>query len=179
MLKLNGWDEELKRWQDWDMHIRALLSANKNYLKTEDKHENIDSFYRKSSIHSDTISNFESSHSSTNEKITAVIKYVDTKPFLNNPSSRMEIARLVFFLAKALSETNRIEAKHFLETYLKKLGYSKMYYRIWKIFLFHRYDLTYPRLLRKFLDIIPMAFQDKALDKTVLKINNTHLEAKY
>lgn len=172
---LKGWDEELANMQDWDMHIRAVLEGKNNYLKSTDLLQNIDSFYRKGADH-DCISNSGSHLSRINKAKIAVTKCVKLIANINDPSLKLELAKSVFMFSQNLFyETNKIEADSFLKTNLTALGSSKLFCMAWNIYLYYRYDITYPKVLRKLLDILPFIYQDRSLNKR----NSTYLTAKY
>ncbi|MBS7562845.1 glycosyltransferase family 2 protein [Mucilaginibacter sp. Bleaf8] len=173
--QIGGWDEDLRRWQDWDTHIRAILNANNNYLKVADKKENIDSFYRRDPDNSG-ISSTETENTSVEEKITAVMKFMPVVIELNNKQLTFGMAKLIFNLSTYMVERDRSKAAAFLQENLEKLKFSKNFIKAWSFFLLYRYNLAYSRVLRK---LLAMSYSTLYAQNALHNLQSTHLNVQY
>jgi glycosyltransferase involved in cell wall biosynthesis len=170
LIDLEGWDESLNCWQDWDIHIRALLNKNLRYLKAKNK--DIDNFYRQLNTH-DAISKNELSERSIKSKIYLVNKFSIDLPAISK-EIELEFTRVIYHIAKQIVEAGRKEeAAKFFKKYLFYVSSSKQYARCWYVYFICRYYLKGTIFLKKAARVIPYIYKNRSL----LEIKRTHLKA--
>src|SRR5690554_2748227 len=102
LIHLNGWDVNLTCWQDWDIHVRALIDSNLKYLKSFNT--DIDSFYRVG-VEYDQISKRELSEPSIKSKMYLVDKFMKLLP-LEKENVKLEFARLIYRIGLQIATSN-------------------------------------------------------------------------
>jgi glycosyltransferase involved in cell wall biosynthesis len=169
---LNGWDEKLSCWQDWDIHIRAVADKSLKYLKADNN--SVDTYYRKDDT-TPAISKLEKTVNSVKTKMYLIDKVFNLLSVKNaNQRLKLTFARMTYRIADDVNKyLNKKEARAFITKYLSALGYKDMYTKSWSFYLNYRRDLGYPKSLRKLLDVIPALYKNESLFAT----KTTYLKA--
>lgn len=169
---LKGWDESLVCWQDWDIHVRALLAKGSKYCKVKDELKNIDNFYR-ADLSIDSIAKARETKEYIQCKTRLITKLAIPERLLKHASVRLSFARLCFRVAiEAASVFEYKIAREFFTANLRKVKYSSGFIFFWSEYL---YNVCFPKRnkgLRRSFNIIPRLYTSKHL----LKNENTHLK---
>lgn len=170
LLHLKGWDEKLTCWQDWDIHVRALIDPTLKYMKVSNG--NVDTFYRVGGSYN-PISKREFSQSSIMSKMYLIGKFMNLLPF-EKENVKFEFARLIYRVSLQIAASEcKNEAVPFFNKHFKSLNFSKNYSRIWCFYFYHRHNSKFPYLFLKVLGIIPKIYGNKSL-----RLNqSTHMTA--
>ncbi|WP_313098793.1 glycosyltransferase family 2 protein [Epilithonimonas sp.] len=160
--KLGGWDEKLSCWQDWDMHVRAIISPNIKYYKADNNY--IDNFYRKD-LSEDAISKKELEKKSIDSKIYLTDKTIQMFIDLGLVKDyRVFFLKLIHrHLSQYTTITSSDKSAHLLKTFLSKLGFNRFFVDSWYLYFRYRFDEKKPRLMRKVLDIVPRLYKKESL----------------
>src|SRR5690606_3437926 len=98
--RLGGWDEVLMCYQDWDMHVRAILDKNLKYKKAIN--QPADTYYRIDES-SPTISKLDKTIKNLDSKIYLVEKFLPLLPLTNHLGDiNTAFGRFAFSVAKQI-----------------------------------------------------------------------------
>ncbi|WP_164851464.1 hypothetical protein, partial [Larkinella soli] len=167
---LGGWDEKVSSWQDWDLHLMALLSPGLTYFKAEG--EVADSYYRvDGSANAISITGYTSRSFET--RLYLIDKFSGLLP-LERADIRLEFAKLIYRQADQLFrhyDTNL--AVRFLQDHLQKLGYSKVFAQLWSAYLRIKLSPSAGSYLKKGVGLVPVFYRNHSLNLN----KRTHLTA--
>jgi len=172
LIYLDGWDEKLSCWQDWDMHLRAVIDPRLKFLKSTNN--DIDSFYRVDEGYQ-SISDQELSKNSIQSKVYLVDKFSALLP-LTQKHVRLEFARLIYRISiEVLKSGCKKYAVSLLHKLMRDLNFPWFYSQSWCLYLYFKYDNAgmYPGFLIRPLGLIPRIYRNRSL----LDNSRTHLRA--
>jgi hypothetical protein len=173
---MGGWDPDLGCWQDWDLHVRALLQDGRSYIKAPDQETSIDSYYR---FQSDElrISASEPEARAARTKVGLISKHLDCIVATCDRRVRWEYARLVFRVAGSFVSTVDVDrGAEFFRSSVRKLGYTRSFAYFWGQLLRWRFSGDRPRAARRIARVALRAIPDQ------LSLNHrsgTFLTARY
>ncbi|QJD97368.1 glycosyltransferase family 2 protein [Mucilaginibacter robiniae] len=157
---IKGWDEKVSIWQDWDLHVNALLNKKLTYLKSTN--EAVDSFYRKDNSEK-AISSTEYAGKSFKTKLYLIEKYAELLP-LKSEEVRFEFAKLIYRIAdQTFRYFDKDVAIQLLRKWMVKLGYSNLFSKSWVWYMKVKLDKSSHQLLKKGAAIIPILYRKKTL----------------
>ncbi len=173
--KIDGWDESLICWQDWDIHVRALMNKDTRYLKVEDKLINIDSFYRLKNNYS-SIAKAANTKEYVGNKMSLLNKIALPEFLIEQAQIRLEFARLSYRIAKeAVPLFGFKSSKIFLKSNLAKVGFNSIFIFIWLGYLYNLCNQKENKGLRRIYNIAPRIYAKRSL----MLNESTHLKAVY
>jgi hypothetical protein len=146
--------KKVESWQDWDIHLRALIAGNCRYKKAEQFPA--DSFYRFESDEN-AISKGWISEKTKRSYIYIIKKFVEY-PLLNMHPYRFELSKLAFRLSRIIY--NNISKSEGVRLFLysqNRLGYSRIVSSIWLIHIILSHPGV-PLIFRKIANVIPKIF---------------------
>lgn len=171
--KIGPWDESLLCWQDWDMHLRALLNKDVQYHKAEDEATSVDSFYRLNHSHT-SIASFDVNPKHLQNRMIMLQKNMKAISGSNINGSDLEAARLVFRTSRqAFGSLDKIFIRNFFYYSLKQLGFSRLFIFQWYGYLRTICNDQPSRSLRKVFSFAPRLYRQQNL----LLQHTTHLTA--
>jgi len=138
-IKLGLWNEELLSWQDWELHIRAILKNFKyKYFST------VDNFWR-SNKENESISkvSISSAHLSSHLKLIEELK----EQIMGKPNYTSRLNGLAYWIGEqALAEGNIGIAKKAIEISHKDLHFGKKMINQAGLSLFKRLFIKHPQI---------------------------------
>jgi glycosyltransferase involved in cell wall biosynthesis len=175
LLELKGWDESLLCWQDWDMHIRALMHPGLKYLKATDTVNNIDSFYRLNDCY-ESIVNHRDNKLHVENKMQLIEKTSTAINLLNNTQIDLAFARLTYRIAQeAVPHFGQLVAKQYLLNVFRKTRLSRLFIFLWVGYLRNLSNQEQNRGFRRIYNLAPRIYASRHL----LSKRSTHLKATY
>jgi len=162
LIKLNYWDVSLKCWQDWELHLRALIRAF-SYKKID---AIPDSFYRKPERpNENSISNQKNLSEYWNNVAYAVIKISNISP----KNIKINLASIIFKHSMVLMVNKETFNGFKYITYLSKINLKYFF-------------ICFTHLLIKFIIIKLVGIDSKLfnsrllLSKDLIETNSTYLK---
>ncbi|MBK8805291.1 MAG: glycosyltransferase family 2 protein [Bacteroidales bacterium] len=171
--KIDGFDENLKCWQDWDIHIRAILCAE-DYYKSENEPDN---YYRLNE-------NFSIRKNSSSNEYLLHREYVTNKIFneIKNKKGKVKkynlyFAKLYYQMSKLwMEKANVAESLRLLSLIKQKKLLSNIEYFIWMIYIRQQFYLSsnnksiIKRIIDKILSIV-YKYHFELSNATYLKVS--------
>lgn len=161
--EIRGFDENLMCWQDWDIHIRAILYAD-DYYKSDNEPDNYYRLNENSSIRKNNSSDEYLLH---REYVTNKI-YIEIKKNNGKVSKyKLLFAKLYYQLSKLwMEKANVAESNRLLSFVKEKKLLSYIEYLFWMIYIRQQFYLS-----SKNKSIIK-----KIIDKILLSVYKYHFE---
>lgn len=161
---LEGWDENLLCWQDWDIHLRMLFKKDINYYKCPSQRECIDNFYRKDWART-SISSTEKGKKQMLNKMYLMSKIKNNILEQRNSEVSLEYARLIYRITdQSIKELGVREAKSFFINSMKGLGFPSISIFLW---FNHLRDKHFPfknKIIKKIVWNVPLYFKRYSLE---------------
>lgn len=151
----SGWDESVKCFQDWDIHLRFLFQKNFTYKKSSSILPT--TFYRRG--RKESISGGFMSSETVDSK-----KYLADKFFEIIKKSRREEELKDYFMhfidhvALTIALEDPGQGGEFFKKFAKAYSYPRLKTYLWALFYNNRFNKRNSRVVRKSFDIIPKLF---------------------